>query len=284
MQNGSMLQLYSLGVVAKNKPLKTYEIEVVPIEDAPMLNGELNDHMTPYTAKSSNEEGAAYQVDVKVTASIKATWLPIGGSNRMTAPDVRRGEKIAIMRFGDVDKYWWITLTQQEELRRMETVTWAFSGTSDEKAKLDSTNMYYFEVSTHAGHVLLHTSKANGEPFSYDIALNTKLGNLMIKDDGGNYISLNSKERHLEMRNNDGSYMDINKKNVYIKATDTLTLDAPKIIDKSSTRTSTTTSRTETSSSINAVHASGNLKVNGISLPTHIHQEQGDLSPVGPPQ
>ncbi len=38
------LKVYSLGIVAKNKALDSHKIEVTPIEDLSMVNGEITDH------------------------------------------------------------------------------------------------------------------------------------------------------------------------------------------------------------------------------------------------
>ena len=86
----SKFHAHSLGIVAANKPLDSKIIEVTPIEDNPMASGELTDNIDIYEAKSSSTDGEAYQVELTTTNTIKATWLPIGTSNRLTAPDVRR--------------------------------------------------------------------------------------------------------------------------------------------------------------------------------------------------
>ena len=226
----SKFNFYSIGLVAKNKPLSSKIIEVTPTEDLPMLNGEITDNAKNTTATSTDASGATYSSKVTTTSTLKATWLPINNSNRLTPPDVRRGETIVIYRFGDTDQYFWNTLKDDSNLRRLETVIYGFSGNPTEGAPVDAENMYFLEVSTHKKIMHLHTSKKNGEPFTYDIQINAGEGYIQIQDDGDNFILFNSTERRIVASNADGSYLSIDKKNVSIKAPDTYTVDAKTIV------------------------------------------------------
>lgn len=229
----SKLKIYSLGLVAINKPLTTKEIEVTPIEDTPMLNGEINDDVTKYKAEAEDSKGSAYNVELDTTNTVKATWLPIGSSNRMTAPDVRRGETVVLYRFADSDKFYWATLKDDMHLRKLETVVYAFSANQKEDTKNTSENMYFLEVSTHKKIVHFHTSKANGEPYMYDIQINAAEGFIQIQDDAKNFFTFNSKERQIEMINSDMSKIEINKTNIFIESTDLIALKSKKITETS---------------------------------------------------
>lgn len=188
------------------------------METSPMLDGELTDDIEQYRAQGQSPDGECFDVDMKTTASIQAKWLSYTDTNRMTAPDVRRGEMVAIYQFSDADEYWWMTLKQDKKLRRLETVIYSFSNQRQENVEVDSNSSYWFEISTHGKYIHLHTSKNDKEPFVYDIQLNTKDGCLTFKDDDGNYIFMNSKERQIKLRNKDGSFFDINKKKIHINA------------------------------------------------------------------
>lgn len=225
----SKLSIYSLGLVAANKPLDTRVIDVTPIEDTSMIDGDINSGATDYKAESKDSDGSVYKAEVKTALTISATWLPMGTSNRMTAPDVRRGELVAIYRFADTDEYWWTTLKDDLHLRKLETVIYAFSGTKDESAKPNSENTYFLEISTHKKLVHFHTSKANGEPFIYDIQINTEEGFIKIQDDDGQFIILDSKERRIIAQNKDKSKVDIDKRNIFIDAPDLIEMRARKI-------------------------------------------------------
>lgn len=221
----SKLQPYSLGLVSANKPLKSMIIEVTPVEDFPMLNGEITDNIEKYTSTSTDAAGSTKKTEVSTTASIKATWLPIHNSNRKTAPDVRRGETVMIYRFADTDKYWWNTLFDDIKLRRLETVIYAFSNNRDENVPDTAESTYFLEVSTHTKTVHFHTSKNDGEPFMYDIQINAKDGIITITDDAENFIILNSRDKRITAHNGDESIVDIDKTNITISCSDTLTMN-----------------------------------------------------------
>lgn len=225
--NGSFFKRYSFGVVAKNKPLDSHEIEVVPMEVTPSLSGELTDNATNYDAGGKNADGGAFNVSLPTTASVKATWWPGNDTNRISSPDVRRGEIVTLFRMADSDEFWWETAKRDKEgkLRRLETVIHSYSNNSQEDVANDANSTYYTEVSTHKKHVTLHTSKNDGEPFAYDIQINAKDGVVIIQDDDDNYIFMDSKNRRIKMHNADNSLIDLNRKDILIEAVDSVTIN-----------------------------------------------------------
>ena len=227
----SLLKRYSLGIVAVNKALDSNDIEVLPIESQNYVDGEISDNVTKYDAMGQDSQGNTYQHSIDTTATVLATWLSGGDSNRKSSPDVRRGQRVELYRYADQDKFYWKTLFYDDDLRKLETVIYTYSGTRDEDAKASHDNTYSVEISTHRKHITLHTSKADGEPFVYDIQLNTKDGSLLIQDDIGNYISLDSKNVRIEMKNADGSWFDMNRKVINGYAPDTMNLKAGNYIN-----------------------------------------------------
>lgn len=209
----SKLKVYSLGIVAKNKPLDTNKIEVSPIEDLNMVNGEITDHGVEYESKGVDKNGGVYENSIASSNTVIATWMPIGSANRYTSPDVRRGEYVMIYQFGDADQYYWVTMKDDLTLRKLETVIYAYSGTPDESKGVTPETHYFLEISTHKKLVHFHTSKANGEPFVYDVQICTKDGYIIIQDDIGNIFTIDSKERRIELKNTDGTHQDMDKKN-----------------------------------------------------------------------
>jgi phage baseplate assembly protein gpV len=232
--NISRLKFYSYATVAANKELSSDLIEAIPHEQSSYLDGELTDDITEKEGSGTDKDEASFDAKVKTTASIKAKWLSFTDTNRMTSPDVRRGEEVVIWRFADTDQYWWTTLHQDKTLRRLETVIYGFSNNSKENIENAHDSMYWLEISTHRKVVRFHTSKNDGEPFTYDIQLDTKKGNLTIEDDDGNYIFLDSKERHIKLRNKDNSYVEMNKKIINIHAVDEINLTTKKYSLKAS--------------------------------------------------
>lgn len=226
-QKLSKLQFYSLGIVAANKVLSENLIEVTPVEEFPMLDGEITDNVESYKIEYKDAKNIPQKVDLKTTVSIKAKWLPINNSNRRTAPDVRRGELVVLYRFADTDEYWWNTLKNDNRLRRLETVIYSFNNLRVENIEDTADTAYWLEVSTHKKLMHVHTSKNDGEPFAYDIQINAKEGNLVITDDAGNYVLIDSAEKTIRLQNTLGSFIDINSSNITINAPGSITIKSP---------------------------------------------------------
>lgn len=203
-----MLTLVSYGVVAANKPLSSMNIEVTPIEQVTMTDGELTDNLTSVVDKGADADGAAFETTTHTASSLTAKWLPFG-SNRKTAPDVRRGEKVCIWKFADADKYYWSELEYNGKLRKLETIIIMISNTQNEDEEATVDNTYYLEFSTHGKIVHLHTSMSDGEPYGYDFLLNTKEGTFQITDTIENTIFLSSEEKRITMKNAEGSFFDL---------------------------------------------------------------------------
>lgn len=225
----SGLRLYSMGTVAANKKRGSMTIEVVPMEDMPMMDGELTDNTVEYKAKGAGKDGEnAFDHDLKTTGSVEATWMPWGNTNRKTAPDVRRGELVILLKYKDADKFYWIESSDPKTLRRRETVTFAWSNESRENVPLDHTNTYWMEVSTHDKYIHLETVKNDGEPFAYVIQLNTKEGVFVLKDDDGNSLMMDSKNRHIKFENKDKSVVELNKRVINIESQDEVNIKTKK--------------------------------------------------------
>ena len=222
----SKFKFYSAGIVAENKLISSKQIEVTPIEEIPFTDGELSSHTVEIKAKAKDASQASYENSVKSTVTINATWLSLSVSNRLTAPDVRRGEMVMLYQFGDTDMYYWTTLKEDIALRRLETVIYGFSASKVEDSPVNPETIYYIEISTHKKLIHLHTCKADGEPFGYDIQLNTKEGYLVITDDVGNYIHLNSAEQRIELKNLAGSHYDMKGPSLNINIPSNIKMEA----------------------------------------------------------
>jgi hypothetical protein len=218
----SRFRFYSIGVVSANQVLGSDQIEVVAIEDYPFLHGELTDNADELTVSGVDASGAAFNSKLITTNSIPATWLK-NHDNRLTAPNVRRGEKVILYQFGNYNKFYWTTQQIDMKLRRLETVIYGWSGAPEEDTPPGPDNMYYLEISTHAGHVTFHTSKANKEPFAYDLQINTKEGYVLVRDDIGNTFSIDSKAHRVEMTNTDGCHYDMHQKNLTVTVPESMT-------------------------------------------------------------
>ena len=221
----SKMRWYSMGIVAENKKLGSMDVEVTPTEELTMLDGEVSTKADEYKASAQDTLGKTYESSVKAQATVSASWLRFGDANRMTAPDVRRGEAVMLYQFGDANKYYWMTIKQDAVLRRLETVVYAISANPKEGAPMDADNTYFFEWSSHRKLVNLQTSKANGEPFAYRVQINAGEGAITIADDVGNYWVMNSKDTRMEWMNVDGSHIDLDKKQLTMTIPDKVTIN-----------------------------------------------------------
>jgi hypothetical protein len=251
----SALFIYSIGIVAANKKLDSHLIEAVPTEHVNFVDGELTDNKEEITVSSEDHSGSSWESTLTTTPSITARWFPFGSVTRKTAPDVRRGEKVILFKFADADEYYWVEWEQSKKLRRLETINWALSNNSKEDIDDDPTKTYWVEWSTHRKLLHVHTSKNDGEPFAWDIQLDAKEGNLVIKDDDGRTIYIQSKEDKIHMENKAKSFVDLDKKNITVECKETLTFNAKDI--KINGRSSiTTTTRTHTIKDTSYTHNS----------------------------
>lgn len=207
----SLFRIYSIGRSAVNKKRSKTELEILPIEKMTLANGEIVDIVEENIVEGEDAFGGKYKKKGRTANTIKAYWLPFG-SNRKTPPDVRRGERVLIWRFGDADIFYWTTTGLDDYLRRLETVIYCFSNTKDESVKeLTPDNSWYIEVSTHDKKITLKTNRSDGEKVSYALQFDITKGIFVLEDDLGNYIKLDSFERIITLKNADDSILALNK-------------------------------------------------------------------------
>ncbi len=188
----SHLKLYSLAIVVKDKVEGSDLIRANPTEQLPFSNGKLKDQKIKNTSKLPDAKGTVKSASVEGKMEVEATWLPLSDSNRISAPDVVEGETVLLLKYSDDDRLYWVTIFRELELRRLEKVLYLFGGTKKKGVKLDRTNSYWLEVDTISGKSQFHTSKANGEPFAYDMIFDSKNGKVSIGDDINNKITIDS--------------------------------------------------------------------------------------------
>ena len=216
----SVLKTAGIGRVDTNKPLGSKEIEVVPTEWIPMRDGELTSNATVNQFTSTNVDGNVTKGAVVGANTIKATWMP-NGTNRLSAPDVRRGERVELLQVADEDKYYWRTLGLDDHLRKLETIIFGISASKVEqkagsKTVLSPDNMYWFEFSSHSKKLAFSSCKADGEPYLYEAFFDFLEGEFMVKDDVGNFQNMRSADKLIHLQNGDGSFIKVDRKDVKI--------------------------------------------------------------------
>lgn len=210
---------YCYGIVSVDKPEDTNIIEVFPKDILYNLNGEISNEQESVVINRESTDGKVKSDKVIATSTIPARWLALGEGNRVSAPDVRKGETVLVFRYGTNDDYYWEAITTELSKRGKETVTYLFKNTdSQENIKEDGSNAYYLTYSTRHKFVHLHTSNNDGEPVAFDIKLDTKQGIATVSDSRGNNIILNSPEDKLNIKtNNEFNLETTNKVNVFTK-------------------------------------------------------------------
>ena len=217
----SKFQLYSYGIVAEPKALSSKEILVTPLETMPFFDGEVMSDEAKIRDEFVDKDGKIYAVEVLSDYTIKATWIALGNDNRETPPDVRRGERVMIYRYETEDKFYWQSTGQDQGLRRLETVIYRFSDTTDDTVtKLTDKNSYWMEISTHKKSIQIQTVKNDGEAVEYGIKFDCATGKLIIKDDLGNHLYWDSPAHYMEMGNADESFIALDKKKILGVAAD----------------------------------------------------------------
>jgi len=221
MLDQSKFKFYSFAIVANNKAMSETKIQATPIESMPMLDGEIVSLPVEEEIDGQDAEGQAYQSKVTTDTAVEAEWFPFGTTNRRTPPDVRRGEEVMLFSYADTDKFYWMTTGRKDHLRKLETVIYTFSATTDEDAdSTDPENCYTFEVSSHDGRITMRTTKQHKEFCEYAFQFDLNAGTVLLADDLGNEFFFDSKNTLLRLENADGTKIELDKKKIYAYAPD----------------------------------------------------------------
>lgn len=248
----SKLQLYSLGIVVEDKARNSDIIQVYPVEQLPMIDGKVSDFKPKYKATLPDAKGTLKSSKVEAAAVIEAKWIPYSHSNRMTSPDVIKNETVLIFRFADTEEYYWTTVFREPSIRRKETVVYAYGNKSAPLDTWDKNSSYWLAVSTHDKYMHLHSSKSDGEPFEYDIKVDTRNGSVEVKDDVGNFFKLDSRP---------GKITATAKKDIELNAP-TVTINCQRLVNNASSSVKNNTPVVNNSGNVNTA---GNQNIGGSS-------------------
>lgn len=218
----SKLILYSLAIVVSDMDSESWEIECYPTEVLSSGNGTLMED-EEVSANVTDSKGEKISVTFQKSSTITASWISFGDYNRATAPDICRGEVVLLLRYAGEDKFFWLPLFSQFELRKKETVMYAYSN-KDGQVETENelrTNMYYTQFDTVNKLVKLHTANNDGEQAGYDFIVNTGEGIFSITDTNENNIKWNSVDGTIEWNmtkdiniNSDGNIKVTSKENM----------------------------------------------------------------------
>ena len=220
-------KFFGLGYVVNDKVEDSYEIEVYPIEVIPTADGDLSKtESNSVTIQDSEGNNVAAKYDKSST--IPCTWYPNGEQNRITAPDVCKGDIVEIYTFGETEEYFWCVYSHNQALRKREKVLYFFSNKAGVGG--DSSQGYFLLVDTINKTVHFHTANNDGEACGYDLLFNTKEGQLSISDTLNNSIILESVDSKLTVTTNEKIIINtkeatVNAKKVDINASDSCNIN-----------------------------------------------------------
>lgn len=305
----SQLKVYSYGIVAEDKARGTDRIQVIPIEVNFANPTAVAAQETEVELNHQTATGSQDSLKLTMGNTIPATWLKFN-TNRVTSPDVKKGDQVRIHRLGETDIYYWEDMDSMN-VKRLEHVVFAFGADPNNGKTNNLNNAYWLAFSPMDKHITLHTSKMNGEAFGYDIQLDTEESKFVVMDDAGNKIWLSSVEGDIGAENSFGTKMHMFRDEIYGWAKDKIHWKTKEwVVDCETATMNCTTSLVKASTKITHdtpdTDLTGNLlvqkdftyngtgegkglftvteaKIGGITFTLHVHKEQGDGNDVSTP-
>lgn len=218
------------GVVAADKNDGSKNISVYLTEKLPFFEGEIHNGIATTKRTGTDADGKPYEATLQSGTSVKAIWITEG--NRITSPNVRKGEMVDVFEAEGTNKFYWKEVGGNNHLRRGEAVTWAFNASSTDVKQdepLTARNSYVFTVDTKKGMVGIKTSTVNKEKVGYSVQMNGKDGLYTVSDTAGNIIQINSVKNTISIKNSDNTYITLTGKTIVGFSAGEIKLKSPKI-------------------------------------------------------
>lgn len=261
-----------IGIATETIALNSRVLQVCPIEQFSFIDGEITEDAKEYIFSGTNIDGSVYQEKLITDNTFPATWLP-NSSNRVFPPNVERGERVELYRYGASSKYYWRPMGLDDKLRRQETIIIAIAASPDGAIRtnedgsedLDPSKCYFIEFSSHTKAISLHTSKAQGEPFAYEFSFNLANGEVVLGDDKDTKIYMNSGDGEIGFQNSYGSVVRAVKDSLEFKATKATTASCP-LITINSDNCNVVSKNVTVTSEAATVTAAGLLRLVGGSI------------------
>ncbi|UVD32134.1 baseplate protein [Vibrio phage phiKT1028] len=228
----NLLNFIGVGTVLENKLEKSYYINVMLKREFPMADGGGLSNVVPDSISNPTADGGYQTSKVLKSNYYTAKWISFN-PNRITAPDVRVGSKVAIYKLGDDDLLYWTTWGIGNESFRLEHVVYAWNANPnfDKNAPFNFDDYYTLVFSTRHQEVVFKTTQANNEPVAYRLGFNTKNGTWALTDTEKNAFALDSLKHSWVMRNREGSVFNIHRENISMINKGTQLFEADKSIN-----------------------------------------------------
>lgn len=194
MENQSLQQI-GIGIVTANKPFGEKFAEVFLLEQAQLSDEEVNSS-DKETLNIEMADGTSKQLTVKGSFKVKAKWLRLGDSQRITPPDLVIGQHVMVYNKPGYDEFYWVKIYEENDIGLQEVVTYGFiAKNKNDKAEVDPSymeKMYRLTVSTKDGEIRFKTTDANEEQTTYNFWIDTFNGNFGFEDKQGNFSMFDS--------------------------------------------------------------------------------------------
>lgn len=232
----SSLKIYSLGIVVKAQDPVTKEIQVSPIESMNVQQpGVISQNKIEFRGSHPDDKGVSVTGNVKAENYVKAKWICIGSSNRVTAPNVYPNETVLLFRYSNNDVFYWTSIFHEPELRKKEAATFGVSNMSVAKGWTGNIPVaytkdtgYWLDIDAVKKIVSFTTPDNDGEFAKYTFEINVADSILTIKDNKTNTVKLDSK-KGIEVTS-DLKVVIKGKAQVDIESSKLVNLKAPKVV------------------------------------------------------
>lgn len=231
MSNNNRDGLNSLGwgTVAENAIVgKEDQILVFLNEQFPNSSGQLEVNPEIFTTSGNDSKGKHYTIRQNTESTITATFLN-RDTNRITAPQVQKGERVLVYQFDNDKTYYWEPANLDNHKRVQEAVVHAYAAKkpTDGKDLVPTTpeNSYTTTVDGINGLIEQRMTEANGEVSPWLTQYDAKNGNMVITDQKGNIIQINTKETTIEIVNADRSHIQLKRDVINIYSENQLNIE-----------------------------------------------------------
>lgn len=233
--NSADMNSLGWGTVAENAIVgKEDQILIFLNEQFPNASGKLEVNPEIFTTKGVDAKGKMYEIRQDTESTITASFLN-RDTNRITAPQVQKGERVLVYQFKNDKTYYWEPANLDNHKRVQEAVVHAYAAKKpmDGKDMVPSTpeNSYTTTIDGINGLIEQRMTEANGEVSPWLTQYDAKNGNMIITDQKGNFIQINTKETTIEIKNTDRSHIQITKDIINIHCENQLNIEVGKKID-----------------------------------------------------
>jgi len=223
MNKDSELRLYSLAYVVEDYIEDDPYLKVLPVEHISDKSGVIGLSI-PGSVVTKDIDGVITNTVINKSDVITAKWINMNEPNRLTAPNIHKGETVILWRYSG-DRYFWTVFYNELDLRKREKATYVYSNKDDIKDASKLKQFYYWTVDTINKFARFHTDDNDGELTTYDIEINTKDGIFVLVDGLGNDIKLTSVDGTLTITTN--LNVIVNTVNAIVNAAATATINTP---------------------------------------------------------